>query len=203
MTDPTPPRTMPREATRPRRLPRLVIVALAFIAVAALVLALMTLTPPPTRYHRYVSPPLPDGTRYTFLYPAHLRPMSGRPRTEFIAISDGSITAGPFLRVTLWLRRFIQRPTGYEMLSTQVLPSPPPSTHWRRLGSAGREQERREIQESRSGMNIHVLLVSDAHSQHRFIFDHNASGRTAAFRRDDATIIHSFRVLAPGEKAPN
>jgi hypothetical protein len=45
----------------------------------------------PDAYRRYVSPPLPDGTRLTFRYPASL----GRP------VEDGHSDLFTFLRVTL------------------------------------------------------------------------------------------------------
>src|SRR5688500_19227508 len=63
---------MDSSENRPALRPFLRRIALFAFIIAAVLAAFQLWTRPPS-FRRFVSQPLPDGSRYTFLYPAHLK----------------------------------------------------------------------------------------------------------------------------------
>ena len=166
------------------------------IAVVLVVVAAAVPRPvPPTTYTRFTSPPLPDGVRYTFLYPTALDDVSlytfpanykGRHLQSFMASKKESRLPG----AALWHRWF--RPEAEFVFVSVEKPVVKPlrSSRVDRQGVRNRD----EI--------AHRVYVDDPRAHEQFMFGHIDDFGTASYTQDDRVVTDSFRVLLPGEPVP-
>ncbi len=163
-------------------------------ALIVVLFAVLVWQPWALRYKRFVSRPLPDGTRYTFLYPAHLQNTQENGKGASPNVIR-SVTVWTMNRTppTLWdelLRRLgfaVSSPA--EDVSVVVFPVLPRPTRDRRT------DERWE----RMGHLRHNLYLVDARTGLQFSLYHDGpSEATASFAAQDRVIARSFRVLPPG-----
>ena len=162
-------------------------------ALVVLLFAVLVWQPWAPRYRRFVSQPLPDGTRYTFLYPAHLQNLqeNGKGASPEVA---ACVNVWTMNQTESGWSQFLSRlgfsvPSPAESVTVVVIPL---KTHNVRDG-------RRTDRWSRFGglrRNEHII---DARTRTQFSLLHSCPQRAAAqFRTDDPVIARSFRVLPPG-----
>jgi hypothetical protein len=148
------------------------------------------------RVRRYVSPPLPDGTRYTFLYPLWDRWPYTFASPQGIDVEGSCPRDEAGWLIETWDTFFHDRdyPNYPEGLSVQVLP-PDMVTENKRYETAGIRN---------ASLFHHSVTIKDARSRRRFILTHSSFPwyREEYFDRSDPTVIQSFRVLVPGEPVP-
>jgi hypothetical protein len=165
--------------------------------IAALVVLLFTVLvwqPWALRYKRFVSRPLPGGTRYTFLYPAHLQNLqeNGKGASPEV-IASATVWTMNRTAPTLWDE--LQRRLGFsvpspaESVSVVVFPVHPRPLRDRRTDARWERMDDRR----------HNLYLVDARTGLQFSLYHDAPSEAAAsFEAHDRVIARSFRVLPPG-----
>jgi hypothetical protein len=185
------------QATRSRVKPFAASTA-GFIALVAVLLAALIAQPWAPRYRLFVSKPLPDGSRYTFLYPAHLQNMQENGKG-----ASPEVTAG----VTVWTMnqsdstwsQFLSRmgfsvPSPRESIGVVVIP----------LKTRNVRDGRRTDRWNRFGGLRRNEYLTDARTRTQFILYHSCPASAAAqFAAHDPVIARSFRVLPPGTASPN
>ena len=153
-------------------------------------------------YLRYMSPPLPDGTRYTFLYPARMSVSMFQPRPNLWAITLDSYAAtqpSPFKRllVTFHLRAPDEQLSELinvgDKLNVEV--SPPQTQGFNKANT------RRHTANNYLGK----VGILDARTKRYFRLSHLAGGteHRERFQREDKIICQSFRLLPPGASVPS
>lgn len=168
--------------------------ALVCLAGAAIVFA--------TPYRRYVSPPLPGGVRYTFLYPRRLQWLQESGPDKWVGVQGVQIDAA---------RPSSAKPTMVDLLCEGVnylFPRRglhPPERVFTRVIVAAPELDgsirdrRREYPMWMGNQWLQTLNVVDAHTcldiDVRFL-----GGGT--FKQDSTVLVQSFRILARGEEPP-
>lgn len=175
--------------SKPQRLVALFGLLLLLIFGGATAFILFTRQPTQVRaYRRYVSPPLlPDGTRYTLLYPNHLIARDGwfnpSQGTLHSVHMSASATKGEWLR--LWSLR----------LRARFFPAllPPPGDLTVVVGRA----DKGTTQNKRNDTHWQDATVTDARSQLRLrIFQSNFSDAIGR------SIADSLQFLPPGASVP-
>ncbi len=171
------------------------------VAVVLVVAAAVAPRPAPaTSYRRYVSPPLPDGVRYTFLYPStldkvssHIMPPSYKGKyLQLVVISKKE---SRFLSVALWQNWF--KPEA-EFVSVLI---EKPAT--RPLKSSRLEEHSATYGQGMHMAQIeHTVSVDDPRAHEHFRFWHASDFGTASFKQHDQVVTNSFRVLLPGDPVP-
>lgn len=151
-------------------------------------------------YVRYVSPPLRDGTRYTVLYPAgwtlHVGSMSENGfLTPIEVTSRGHDTA-----LIVWLKRCGLVPRG--AVQSVWCYGYPLRVHRDSRRDEWRDYAKMVPHDSPFSPIIHYVTLFDVRSNGAFELTDYVTHPTATFRRDDAVITSSFRVLAPGGPTP-
>ena len=170
--------------------------ALAALPVAAL-LALWWGNRP--EYVRYVSRPLKDGSRFTFLYLTRMNRVADRSSTLRMTVGEVHETT------TLWQRALgtlRARSRGMTFHSQPVYgsaftvePMPLSRLKYRQAGRAWMRHEPANIDRR--------VVVADQRSRTLFLLTHWAPGGSIEeFKREDKVIIGSFRVLPPGAPEP-
>ena len=204
-------------------------------ALAALLAALLAASAwhgdPRTGYRRYVSPPLPDGTRDTFLYPARLDLVEtdaehgrrGRASTSLgvcfatphglLGAVGGLVTRSgqPRLR-GFWMRSaWVQLALRNDEEVQTVLTDDPSAfsafvSEYHTLARDGRYMRAEKVDVGDTGgMDQHRVLVTGRASGERYYLVHLGLGPQGGsdFGGDDAVIARSFRVLPPGAAPPS
>jgi len=152
----------------------------------------------PSAYRRYVSPPLPDGTRYTLLYPATLEPTNWTPRSVNFHKPEETFAASVVKIVPLLLGA---RPAPERSEYLTVLHGPLKDRE------SGLPDSRQEV-ELVGGAGRHhgsrAVHIVDARARARFVLHHVISGQANDPRaiRVGPAVARSFRVLPPGATAP-
>ena len=155
-------------------------------------------------YLRFVSRPLPDGSRYTFLYPRNLqRIREGGGNPGVIANvrlqSGGAINESP----SLWdrLQRLMGLPVPYPGESVTVM-------GYRPKGRISRNS-RRHDRWTRGDEVRHNEFIQDSCSQLEFSIYHScytySASRAAAAAQVEAhgfALVRSFEILPPGSPVP-
>ena len=169
---------------------------LAALPVAALLAVRWSNRP---EYVRYVSRPLADGSRYTFLYPARMNRVRDRSSTLRMTVGEEYETTTLWQRAIGTLRARSRGMTFYSQpgfgSAFTVDPMPLSRLKYRQ---AGREWMRHEPD------NIdRRVVVADQRSRALFLLTHWVPGGSIEqFRREDKVIIGSFQVLPPGVPSP-
>ena len=185
--------TLSTAESRPRRASTAGL-AVGAAALVALLLAVLVGHPWALRYRRFLSRPLPDGTRYTFLYPAHLQNVQeSGPRAASHVIENVSVYTMNRTPPTLWdelLRRLgVPVSSSAESLGACVVPA---------QGRPLRDR-RTDVRWERLGAVRHNIEVVDARTRLQFSLAHDGPSDTrTSFEAHDRVIAHSFRVLPPG-----
>ena len=137
------------------------------------------------KYLRYVSEPLADGTRYTFLYPARMR-----TQRQVAAGGSPASVASPVGIVSAVSSQGHASPSGCTDLSVQV-------NTWRfRTKGAGREDKK--------NFYSHSIHVGQDGSRNQFYLQHrNCDQEEQPFEREDSVVIPSFQILPPGAPVPS
>lgn len=183
-----------KSESRPRRV-WLLGAAVFFVALAALWLR----PPAPEVYTRYLSPPLPDGTRYTFLYPTWMTRVSqqGVGQVQVGEAARGGPGANIFQEaLRLWRNRRKSNLAVGQDAFVMVF--------YRPLKVFKGPDERKEQRWERNGTLRHNIFIADARTKMKFFLFHNglASERTR-FEEIDPVIARSFRLLPPGAPVPS
>lgn len=189
---------------RPKTTPLLIATGILILTL----LAGMVLVRASSPYRRYVSPPLPGGARYTFLYPRHLRAIheeygskdddphnttidNYRLPTDKLTVTDRLSDA----LAALLLRAPGGRPIVDETIFCVVGHASPEAD--------GRIRDSRVVRhESVANSAIQTLQVVDARTGWTIIVSYVDPTRSPGFDRDSALLSRSFRILAPGEEPP-
>ncbi len=169
-------------------------------AVTQLTFSNAAATMPAPRFRRYVSKPLPNGTRYTFLYPAYLHKIdqgSLDQSNQFITVriaADGQREVVPQTQKGILI---MERGTHILKLVPHeefcgVVVGPPDSSY---VGKEPLRQERQWVGEYGSH---HDLCLTDAHTRRRFLLTHEDRYLRDLFVQTDPVIMSSFRILSPG-----
>ncbi len=187
------------------RAPRWILLSL--LAVIATLVVVTMPKPAPPEFRRYVGPPLPDGSRVTFLYPASANQI----------VSTNTPPPGPIIQDV----QMVKPPEPLQAI-LGLLPS------WRRahptndltIGALvrkvparvpvinGRAVTRKRIQQTiKSQKDIYIESVVDTNAKTRTECDFNysylaSSAPSPAFVKREATITNSFQVLPPGVAVP-
>ena len=164
---------------------------------------------PAVGFRRYTSPPLLDGTRYTFLYPSYYANVHQGwldSDHQFGSVRIDCIGTKP----VPWIAAKGQTPISYyshgkqggawlspheEFCSVVVGNAAPPL--WQ--GPHPLEIDHQWVGENGSH---HDFSIKDAHTRYRFEVIHEDRYTPALFRQTDPVIVGSFRVLPPGASVP-
>ncbi len=168
------------------------------LAVAAVLVVGFAVVPrpaPPPTYTRYISSPLPDGVRYTFLCPSTLDDVSlytfpANYRGKYLQSLSVSKKESRLPGVSLWHRWF--RPeTEFVFVSVEK-----PAVRPLRSSRVDRQgvRNRDEI--------AHRVYVDDPRAREHFMFGHVDDFGTVSYTQDDPVVTNSFRILLPGEPVP-
>ena len=165
---------------------------------------------PAVGFRRYTSPPLPDGTRYTFLYPSYYAKIHRGwldSDHQFGSVRIDCIGTKP----VPWIASPGQAPISYyihgkqgatwlapheEFCSVVVGNAAPP--FWQ--GPHPLKIDHQWIGENGSH---HDFSINDAHTRYRFEVIHEDRYTPTLFRQTDPLIARSFRVLLPGASVSN
>jgi|GEM_PF-2009385 len=160
----------------------------------------------PISYVRYTSPPLPNGTRYTFLYPRNLNNVDDQANfTSHITEVQITRRISPFESfVTYHSGGFF--PGIDETIQVEVGPgqdSPVPGSVYTRTdtddSASGFLSHYVELYNPKSGASLSLHHMAGGTTRL-----HKAVGRNAlVFRQVDKVIAGSFRVLPPGVEPPS
>jgi hypothetical protein len=162
------------------------------IALVAVLLAALVVQPWAPRYRLFVSKPLPDGSRYTFLYPAHLQNVIEN-NTRVAPNVTQSVSVYTMNRSestwSEWLSRRGFVPSAAESIGAVVIP----------LRVRNVRNGRRTERWSRLGEMRRNEYLIDARTRTQFILIHDCPASAARqFEAHDPVIARSFRVLPPG-----
>jgi hypothetical protein len=188
---------MSHQKVRPRWGTPLCYAAVLFLLIG-LVVATLVMQPWTPRYRSFVSKPLPDGSRYTFLYPAHLQNIQEDGKGASPEATHNVIVWTMNRSTTQWdliLRRlgFPVQSSG-ESVSVLVIP----------LKSKTVKDSRRIERWEHGGDLRQNIYLDDARTRTQYLMLHGCpSEARAQFERHHPVIERSFRVLPPDhEPAP-
>ncbi len=170
-----------RTARRYLKLTTAILIGIAVIAVAAITIP----REPAISFRRYTSPPLPDGSRYTFLYPSHLK-----------AVQEGyNRGAGVVQSVQLL-------PGGWGLMPSSATNHGSITVVVGSLASMGGQipQQRKDGYEVIGNESRHDIYLADTRSGMRLRLYHSQS--LTLFSATDPAVSKSFRLLLPGELPP-
>lgn len=174
---------------------------LALVVLGATALLALALIRRPVVYRRYVGAPLKDGTRYTFVYDPKGYVIHRRLGSS-VNLEDKAGRDGP---VTVFLRRIglLSHPHALSHLYIMA------GTTARDLGghSLRTVRDLRPYAITSGGPPPRLVLrevrVYDAPSRHEFWLAEQLIDPVPTTAQEGRMVLESFRVLAPGEAAPN
>lgn len=157
----------------------------------------------PAEFKRYVSPPLPDGTRYTFVYPRRMTqivPSRIHKQPPPIITSvlggvyiDDVFTAAPS-GFQKWLNGLLKRSNSFEVSYVSV------AVHSAFDASV---PPRREDKTVSSSFLSRLVQLEDRRTRQRFWLACSVpSVQHEQAEQETKTIADSFRVLRPGKAVP-
>jgi hypothetical protein len=186
---------------RPERSPRaLLAIAVALLLLVVIACAALALfgAKGRVRYRRYVSQPLPDGTRYTFLYPEELRTVVENGGNPSPGVVRNVTVYNSFIRETDWdrLRRKVGLGGQSHDESISVLP-------YAVKGGIARDR-RWSDRWTRGGRTRHNEFIDDRRTQLQFALYLDApADESARFQTIRPTVVRSFELLPPGTEPPS
>lgn len=155
-------------------------------------------------FRRYVSRPTPEGTRYTFLYPAYMTKISAnRPDTKDITYESVSLYSSP--APVSWTPVRGGVPVTYPAPAKDSRSPPVPLNEGISV-EVGQKYPppflrptppRRDRQWAGPDGSHHDIALTDPRTQRRFWLNHDAYFAPALFRQTDPVIADSFRILLP------
>lgn len=151
-------------------------------------------------YRRFVSKPLPDGTRYTFLYPEYLT-----------NISENGKGASPSVTATVNIStRFSAQPVMNRFLSWLHMAPSATSDRVSALviphrGGPLLKQARHSKEHGGGAVWFsHAETIDDERTQTQFVLAYMCDGdREDQYKSHHLAVASSFRVLPPGAPEPN
>ncbi len=155
-------------------------------------------------FRRYVSRPLPDGTRYTFLYPAYAARVNSNAGSDTNNLIPGFVDCIGTQTVH-WTPVRGGEAVTYPLYSNGKTPLSDPHEEFISVvvGHAGDVPFltsgfiRQDRQWAGKGVSHHTVLITDARTHFRFMLSHEDRNSPALFRQTDPVIADSFRVLPP------
>ena len=167
------------------------IIAIAGAALAALLFSIS----PSTRYRRYLSPPFPDGSRYTFLYPSHLKTVSEgwyQGAIQSVRIDSGAEQFTILDRI----KAILGIPWLPKRGSITVVVGAAAET-----GAVDRQanvqaQRKDDLRVVGDDCQHNIYLV-DGPSRMRLLLYHEERFHPDLFNETDAVVSRSFRVVPP------
>lgn len=169
-------------------------------AVVVIGFAIIPRPTPPTTYRRYISRPLPDGVRYTFLYPSTLDDvlsysLSANSKYKILQTVAVSKKESRLPGAALWQSWF--KPEAEFVFVTVKKPAIKP------LKSSRSEEHSERHGKGAHMVEIeHAVLIDDPRAHEHFRFWHASDYGTASFKQHDQVVTNSFRLLLPGEPVP-
>ena len=172
------------------------------------------LGPPPTvapmlkpavGFRRYTSQPLPDGSRYTFLYPsyfAHVQPGWLDSQNQFGTVRIDCIGTQP----VPWIAHVGQQPISYYQHNSSGVSWLSPHEEFcsvvvGRAGDVafppGKRFLRRDSRWIGQNGSHHDFSITDARSHYAFELIHEDRYTPALFKQTDPVIDSSFRIVPP------
>jgi hypothetical protein len=193
--------------------------ALAAAALAVTAAALVSrFGPHPAPYRRYVSPPLPDGTRFTFRYPASLgspHVTTTHPVTQGgrLFVLDVTVSRPPDPRRRYpFLRPLFPAndPEEVQMsIADDPLPGARPTPHsagtvTKAAGSPPDRFVRSSTEEGEESYGSHEVDLRNFRTdvECELVHMYLGPGARQGFDRHDAAIASSFQALPPGTPVP-
>ena len=176
---------------------RWIISLAAIMFVAAIVVSIVTYNYRPPQFRRFVSQPLSDGTRYTFLYPAHLDRVTegggGSPDVTHSVTVSKKDRSNEAARDWIRTRLSLAVPPDAETVTVVVVP-----------------QKTRHVADSRSderwargGELRHNEYLVDSRTRTQYSLYHSCPDTAKAqFAAHSPTIARSLQVLPPGSAPP-
>ena len=141
-------------------------------------------------YKRFVSAPLKDGTRYTFLYPA---------RYIVIPLSGADVTMRDKLRLAP-MERLREKLSRYKSLAGGLSASQLDANV---MAQEGAPKNSREVMDDDSPPRWRETIINDARSKRQFILSHsNFLGGVEPFAYESSAVSQSFQILPPGAPVP-
>ncbi len=141
---------------------------------------------------RFVSAPLTDGSRYTFLYPQQMKLRSGTDTNCFLQEDDPTPGVMAQLRSMLPGRRnksLMLAGLSRDEIRVAVAEQKPPFHDSKNNTISKRNQ---------------YISIEDAKSQTYFFVEYHCySANEERFKTQSEILAQSFRVLAPGQQPPN
>ncbi len=135
------------------------------------------------KYLRYVSPPLPDGTRYTFLYAAQLSIITHMP-------SDGSDIS--FAITDPRSAIFFQAASSPQCTDINI------QVGGKNSGTYG------DGRDDKKDLYSHFRHIRQMHSLNQFFLWHRScDNEEQPFEREDEVFNKSFQILPPGSPVPS
>ena len=197
-----------KPADNKTRVRRRVLFSLLAVAVIAALAVVTTPKPAAPEFRRYVGPPLPDGSRVTFLYPASVNQIISlnTPPTGLI-IQDVQMVKPPEpLQAILGLLPSWRRAHPTNDLTMGALVRKVPA--WVSVISRRAVTRKRVQQTIQSQGDIYIESVVNTNAKTRTEYDINysylaSSAPSPAFVKREAAIMNSFQVLPPGAAVPS
>lgn len=146
-------------------------------------------------YNRFVSRPLPDGSRYTFRYPSWIDSPSEQPPDVFAVWSSRVNTFAAFA-INLQRRQGRQQPVfrGINLVAG----------YQRWPGVKIGADVRRETRGTKNGRFFHDVIIKQKRTRTWFTLSYNGSAvERARFQETAPVVAASFRVLPPGAPVPS
>lgn len=162
---------------------------------AALALLMVSATRGNSRdtYARFVSPPLKDGTRYTFLYPSRMASARYRAVGGNVLLESPVKAPQPFGKGSA-LSGTAHAAVGYDFIEVNQ----------EVLAPGYRADPRRDNRLNSKSRLAHTILLFDTRSRRVFQLNHEAHPRFGQrFKQDDKIVSNSFRILPPGAPVPS
>lgn len=145
----------------------------------------------PSPYRRFTSQPLPDGSRYTFLYPAYLKDVQENGQGASAGVTQNVSIYNRQVNYSSWerLHRWLGRPVAEPMESVSVLVVPQKQSVIENRQSEGWE---------RGLVRRHNEYLTDSRTRAQFLLMYSCPRNAPAqFERNHLTIVQSLQVLPP------
>lgn len=187
---------------------------LSWLTVAVIVALAVITTPKPAapEFRCYVGPPLQDGSRVTFLYPASVGKAALTPSTS--SARPWILQGVQMLRPTvmsgaeaIWYRLPMMSNSFTRDIGVGVLVTKFSDTYRKHKIVLNGRSQKQYVEQTLPGYGseyVDEIDVFDARTtrQYAFQYTHIGNPKTAEFESHKAKIMNSFQVLPPGAAVP-